>query len=202
MGTVSIRVRPFSSSGASMTLTITTPPSGEPVSLADAKAFLRVTSDAEDGLISTLITAARTRIETELGLCMLTTGLRETFDAVPDGPLVLARGPLVGVSAIAVADASGTFNALSAADYLPALGSRPGSIAPLNVIWPTPGPPLDGVGVDYTAGFGADPSDAPPPLVQAILRLVSHGHDHRSEPDPAPTALIEPWLAPYRRVRL
>ena len=185
-----------------MTLSITTPPSAEPVALADAKAFLRVTSTAEDALIGALITAARARIEAELGLAMLTTSFRETFDTFPGGPILLARGPINAVSAVAVADASGTFTTLDAGAYLAALGSRPGSITPVSGAWPTPGIAVDGVRVDYTAGFGADPSDVPAPLIQAILRLVGYAYDHRSEPDPAPIALIEPWITPYRRIRL
>lgn len=185
-----------------MTLSITTSPTSEPVSLADAKAFLRVTSDAEDALIGALLTAARTRIETELGLALMSTGFRESFDALPPGSITLARGPLTAVAAIAVADASGAFTALSVGAYLPALGSRPGSITPVSGVWPTPGIAVDGVRVDYTAGLGADPADVPAPLIQAILRLVGYAYDHRSEPDPAPLALVEPWIAPYRRIRL
>ena len=133
---------------------------------------------------------------------MLTTGFLETFDAFPDGPITLARGPLTTVATVAVADVSGTFTALSAVAYLPALGSRPGQVAPLNVAWPTPGVPVDGVRIDYTAGFGADPADVPAPLIQAVLRLIGYAYDHRGEVDPAPIALIEPWLAPYRRLHL
>ena len=42
----------------------------------------------------------------------------------------------------------------------------------------------------------------PGPLKQAILALVAYAFDHRGEADPPPIALAEPWLAPYRRVRL
>ena len=42
----------------------------QPVSLADARAFLRVTHDAEDGLIGLLLDAAVRRIENATGLVL------------------------------------------------------------------------------------------------------------------------------------
>ena len=44
-----------------------------PVSLTEAKLFLRVEHDAEDGLIQTLIDAARARVEGEVGLSLTST---------------------------------------------------------------------------------------------------------------------------------
>ncbi|RZJ27753.1 MAG: phage gp6-like head-tail connector protein [Brevundimonas sp.] len=44
-----------------------------PVSLTEAKLFLRVQHDAEDALIQTLIDAARTRVEGDTGLALLST---------------------------------------------------------------------------------------------------------------------------------
>ncbi len=44
-----------------------------PVSLAEAKLFLRVGHDAEDGLIATLIEAARARVEGDVGLSLTST---------------------------------------------------------------------------------------------------------------------------------
>ncbi len=44
-----------------------------PVSLTEAKLFLRVEHGAEDGLIQTLIDAARARVEGELGTSLTST---------------------------------------------------------------------------------------------------------------------------------
>lgn len=42
----------------------------DPVTLDEAKAFLRVTHDAEDGLITTVLAAARGLVEKELGVSL------------------------------------------------------------------------------------------------------------------------------------
>jgi len=199
-----------------MTLTPTTPPAIEPVTLDEAKAQLRVTYTGEDVLIAALITAARQRIEAALGLALIATTFRETHDvwpleittAVPAtdplsalfaGPLKLRRGPLIGVSAIAVADGSGAFQTLDPASYAAEPGSRPARIIPCDVAWPAPGVAAGGVRIDYDAGYGAAEADVPAPLRQAILQLVADGFEHRSD---APLSLVEPWLSPFRRVRL
>lgn len=39
----------------------------DPVGLAEAKAFLRVTHDAEDGVLAILLAAAAERVEAEVG---------------------------------------------------------------------------------------------------------------------------------------
>ena len=44
-----------------------------PVSLTEAKLFLRVEHGAEDGLIQTLIDAARARVEGDVGLSLTST---------------------------------------------------------------------------------------------------------------------------------
>ena len=45
----------------------------QPVTVAEAKLFLRVEHDAEDGLIQTLVEAGRARVEGDVGLSLTST---------------------------------------------------------------------------------------------------------------------------------
>ena len=181
-----------------MTLQVLTPPAEEPVSLAETKAFLRVTHDDDDALIARLITAARQRIEAELGLALVATEFTETLDAWPltrTGAAKVSRGPLLSVEEIRVDS-----DVLDAGRYAVRLATRPGLIAPDGAGLPNPQTVHGGIEVDFTAGFGEAAEDVPAPLAQALLVLVAHAYEHRE--GEAPLALVEPWLRAFRRVRL
>ena len=63
---------------------LVTPPASEPVSLADAKLFARITTSAEDALVTTLITAARQRCENWRGFSFVTQTWDFFFDRFPN----------------------------------------------------------------------------------------------------------------------
>lgn len=73
-----------------------------PVTVAEAKLFLRVEHGAEDGLIATLIEAARARVEGEVGLVLTDVSpaplrlavLMLTLRAYERGEAEMAIGPV------------------------------------------------------------------------------------------------------------
>lgn len=183
-----------------MTLTLLTPPLAEPVGLAQAKAHLRVTFDAEDALIAALIVAARERVEAELGLSLVETDWRETrdrWDLDEDGAATLARGPLIAVDAVERVVVGGLFAPVG---FAAERGSRPGRVI-------VEAPPWSGLRssgalvIDYRAGFGPAEADVPETLRQAVLALVAEAFERRGEA-PVRLSVAEPWLAPWRRLRL
>jgi uncharacterized phiE125 gp8 family phage protein len=189
-----------------MTLQILTPPVSEPVTVAEARATLRVTDTVEDVLISRLISAARQRIERSLSLGVIAANYRETVDRwgarrQGSGAYRLRMGPLISVSAIRVADPLGNFLVIDPSLYRVQVATRPGQIAPVAAGLPEAGLASGGLQIDYRCGFGESAADVPEPLRQAILALVAHGFENRDAAT-APIGLVEPWLAPYRRVRL
>jgi hypothetical protein len=66
-----------------MGLSLITPPTVEPVTLADEKSFLRVGITDDDAIISTFITAARLYCEHYLGRVLITSTWLMTFDIFP-----------------------------------------------------------------------------------------------------------------------
>ncbi len=174
-------------------LTVTTPPAAEPVSVAELKARLRVTHDAEDDLIAALIPAARQRVESELGLALQPTGFSETFDPYVER-VALSRAPRVAVGAVSVGDGAGGWTALDPAAWRLSADDRPTRVQAPSVVC---GLCAGALRVDYTAGF----ADCPAALKEAVLALAVEAYERRG--DPAPTlAAAAAWLAPFRRGRL
>ena len=86
-----------------MPLILTTPPATEPVTLAEAKAHLRITHNDDDAYISTLIISARQQLEARMGLGLIAQGWSLFLDDWPeDGEIPLPLSPFIDVMDIKV----------------------------------------------------------------------------------------------------
>lgn len=84
-----------------MALEILIPPEGEPVSLSDVRAYLRIGSQGDDALLALVITAAREVFEARTGLALLTRRVRQNFlGSLSPGFLIPAANPVTEVHAI------------------------------------------------------------------------------------------------------
>ena len=178
------------------------PPVGEPVSLAEAKAFLRVDHDDEDALIGALVSAARLQVENATGRALMSQGWRTVLDAWPARRVVrIARSPVAAIDAVTVYDDQGAASVLDPGDYRLDTASRPARLV-IDAAAPSPGASVNGIEIDFTAGFGTA-GDVPAPLVLAIKRLVAHWYENREATQdgdvPGPVAAL---IAPYRLVGL
>lgn len=156
-----------------MSIEIVEGPTGEPVSLAEAKLRLRVEHDAEDSLIADLIRAARETLERGLGRALISRRLRQGFEACQlRGPRInLAFSPLIQVLSVQANGAS-----------IPVLRTQadPACIELASV-------PIAGdVLIEYLAGYG-QAQDVAQSLRDSILAMVARGYDQRD----APVRLIE-----------
>jgi len=83
-----------------MSLTLTAPPAGEPLTLAEAKAFLRIEETAEDTYVTSLIATSRQQVEAALGLALMDQSWRLVGDPDAAGCIGLPRHPVKVVSAV------------------------------------------------------------------------------------------------------
>jgi uncharacterized phiE125 gp8 family phage protein len=137
-----------------MGLTRLTAPAVEPVTLAEAKAHLRVEHSADDTLISALIVAAREAAESRTGRALITQTWRSTHAEWPDD-IALPRPPLVSVQTVTYLDADGVRQTLAGSSYLVITDSLVGNILPAyGASWPTARAEPGSIRIDYTAGYG------------------------------------------------
>jgi len=192
-----------------MTAYLLSGPAAEPVSLDDAKAYLRLDSDDEDALVTTLVTAARLHVEGATGRALLTQSWRLVLDDWPSvGLLRLPVGPLQSLTAITAYDINGdpvtlsTDGVLWDAQAAPSLLYLPAGFGDGVVLRP-----FQGVEIDYVAGYGTDPADVPATLRQALLLLVAYWFENRDAVVLAGSGSVIPsgfdqLVGPYRSIRL
>jgi hypothetical protein len=180
---------------------ILTPPAFEPVTLDQAKLYLRVDIPDEDGLIQGLITAARVACEAILRQAIPATTWAWSLDSFPGGggyyrrgyrdaglgpgwypggdtPLVVPNPPLIAVESIQYRDSGGALVVLppEAYEVSTGFGSRiqpaPGSA------WPVAQAQIDAVTVRFRSGR-ASAAEVPQPVITAVLMLVAHWFENR-----------------------
>lgn len=156
-----------------------TPSSDDVVSLAEAKAQLRVLHTEDDAFISRLIRAATATIEgpNGIGVSLLNATWVGTLSAFPCGPIQLRLSPIQSVTSITYRDASGDLQTLSDDLYTVDLDQDPAVIQAAS--WPSTGDHPGAVKVTFVAGHGADPDMVPADLIHAILMTVAHWYENR-----------------------
>lgn len=162
-----------------MTLFRTVAPEAEPVTLSEAKQTLRIDHDSEDVLISGLIRAAREEVEAACGLALIDQGWRLTLDLMPSlGRMLLRRHPVREIVSVTVYGTDGEAALVDPATYRLDGSSRP---ARLHFIHPpAAGAAMNGIEIDFRAGFGEAGTDVPDLLKRAILLLVAHWYEFRA----------------------
>jgi hypothetical protein len=175
-------------------------PVEEPITLEEAKTFLRVNNDEDDALLDSLIIAARILCEESTRRALITQQWRLWLDAFPgaeepwwDGVregtvngvirrfIHLPRPPLISVDSVRIYDEDNQEEEFPAEATFVDTASEPGRLALRNgAAWPVPGRSYNGVRVDFTAGYGAA-EDVPQALKQGMLAHVAHLYENRGD---------------------
>ncbi len=191
-----------------MSTSIVTPAALEPVSRDEIKARLRLDASDEDALIDALISASRARIERRLSTALISRRLverRDTWPARHDQLVVLSVWPVIQVHAVRVRGADDVAAVLDPEAYFADTTASPARLMARDLAgWPQPDGPFGGIEIEYDAGYGANASDAPADLREAISLLtvdafVNRAPSERPQEASWPLA-VQALLAPYHRV--
>lgn len=178
-----------------------TAPAELPVSLAEAKAHLRVTSANEDALITNLIKAATSHTEQLTGRAIVTQTWMKVLDNFPSDAIEL-KASLGSVTEIKYVDPDGAEQTLDPAHYQIDPYRLPGWVMPAyGYDWPEARATVNSVKVKFVCGFG-NAASVPPDIKSALLLLIGHLYENReASTDRALTEVpfaYEALISPYR----
>ncbi|MGE3246411.1 MAG: hypothetical protein AB7F96_02770 [Beijerinckiaceae bacterium] len=180
-------------------------PAIEPVSLTEARNWLRITATIEDELIQALVTSARLVIEAQTQLLLIEQSWRLLLDAWPkESVLALPLRPVLSIDAIRIHDAIGGIS-LVPPESVTLYGDPMAPRVSFAVRPPAPGRYPSGIEVDLRAGFGAAASTVPEPLKLSILILTARWFENRGDAADDSTHLpaeVSKLIAPWRKWRL
>lgn len=193
------------SADTASSVVVTTPPSVEPVTLAEAKLHLRVTHNLEDDLITSLIVAAREWAENQTRRRFVNTTQRLSYDEFPD-EFILPGGRTQSITSITYTDTNGATQTLATSVYTVITDSEPGRIVrAYNQLWPATRSIPNAVQVVQVAGYGSAASNVPDSIKAAMKLAIGNWFENRestisgtiiNEIPMAAQALLDPFRIP------
>lgn len=161
----------------------TTKPAVLPLLVSEVKTYLRIDNENDNSLIENLIASACKLCEQTTGLSLISREVSLYMDAWDNEILPLPSCPIISVNAIKVYSSETSSSLYSASNYYvdnknlynPRIVLKDGPVIPL------PGIDVNGIEVQYTAGFGSDVEDVPALLKQGMLQVIAYLYEHRGD---------------------
>jgi hypothetical protein len=185
-----------------------TAPTVEPVTAAEVKLHTRISYDTEDALVEYWISAARRLAEDFQRRAYIAQTLEISFDSFPSMPILLPRPPALWVQSIKYYDylnaettlyetfdspipttTEGGTEPSTNADFLVDVDNEPGRICfAYGCSWPSVTlRDMNAVKIRFMAGYGAEVTDIPENVKNAIMLYCAHMNENRaSEEDATP----------------
>ena len=183
-------------------------PAVEPITLSEAKQFLRVEHDDDDDIIAALIAGSRIQVETQTRRALITQSWRLTRDVWPAaGWVALLPVPVNTLDAVRVSRSDGTTLALDLAGFALDKSDAPARLSFVHGVPPAPERRAAGIEIDITCGYGDAGANVPEPLRHAIRLLVAHWYENRGIVAAGGEVAVLPQsvaalIAPYRVLAL
>lgn len=180
-----------------MAMVTSEPAAITPLALAETKAMLHITRDADDAVLTGHLRSALALCEQFIGQSLIVRAHRETLPVAREWQ-VLSAAPVVAITDVGGRTADGTAVTLASDAY--AADITPSGAGRVRVLRPGSASRIE---VQYTAGLSTHWGELPEPLRQGIVRLAAHVHLSRDgDGDAAPPAAVGALWRPWRMVRL
>ncbi len=179
--------------------TILTPAPLPPAALGELKAWLAITTNAEDTTLSTLLRAALDAFEGFTARVALEADFEETLPARPLCWQRLSSDPVQAITSVEGVAAGGARTALASDAY--AVELEADGTARLRLLQ------VNGakrIAVAFTAGMASEWAALPEAIRHGAIRLAAHLYRERDnqEGGSTPPASVAALWRPWRRVRL
>ncbi|KRB50165.1 hypothetical protein ASE04_16500 [Rhizobium sp. Root708] len=155
-----------------MTYAPITPPVAEALTLAEVKAHLRLDDGNEDGMLTSLIRVAREHLERTTGLCLITQVWRLHLESIPEDRVIqIAKGPVQAIESLSIYDGTGEELELPVTGHVLDGNARPARLVLDRSM--NPAIAVNGIEIDFSAGFGESGAEVPDTLKRAMLMHIA-----------------------------
>jgi len=167
-------------------------PAAEPLSLAEAKLFLRVDGADEDSLITDMIAAVREAAEAYLHKSLITQSWGVRFESYAPTCAALSHGPVQSITDVKSIDKSGMETVIDSGIYHISAARRAIHCGSVEL--------GHEVRSHYDTGYG-DAVDVPEAIRQGMLMHLASLYENRIEGAELPVTAMALYK-PYREMRL
>lgn len=161
---------------------VTTAPATEPVSTADAKTYLNVSTSLHDTLIANLVSASRILYEQFTGTAVITQTITQVWEWTPcDAEFELSVSPASGTPNVYYRDTNGDYQTWDSSNYtVETVGILYRIVKKSTVSWPTIGDFPAVWKITYSAGY-ASAAAVPEDVISAILLMTGFLYENRED---------------------
>lgn len=177
---------------------VITPNAAAVIDLATAKLHLKVDTNADDALITSIIAAVRQHTQEYLGRFLLATTVDQFYNSFGNGCLTLFYTPVASITSVIYQDVDGENQTLAAEKYELDTTVEPsyfrmksGQEAPAVLDHP------NSVAIRYVTGY-ANAAAVPDPIKLAMLLMITRFYEHRDDAVFKMPTAAQNLLNPYR----